>query len=289
MLTIFCCPKPFRGESAAIQRAAIGSWLALRPQPQVLVFGDEPGAAQAAEDLGATHLPVTRRTSYGTPLVNDIFERAEAAARHPLLCYANADVIMTSSLARAATAVAAASSRFLLVGECLELPRPPTPDFGDPRWEEALERQARSIGVPRGPFFIDYCVFTAGLFPAMPPFALGRSRWDNWLIAAARRSGAWVVEASAAVTAVHQPHEYDHVAGGRSWCYHGPEARMNQRLSGLRNWVHLHSVLDATHSLADGRIRTRRPGTLWSQFALRAAGLVRERWPRPRGVGGRPA
>ncbi len=286
MLTIFCCPKPFRGESAAIQRAAIGSWLALRPRPQVLVFSDEPGIAEVAEELGAAHFPVERKSPYGTPLVNCLFERAEEVARYPLLCYANADIILTSSLMRAAAAVARASSHFLLVGKCVELPRPPQPDFDDARWEESIETQARRDGVSRGPFFIDYCVFPAGLFPAMPPFSLGRSRWDNWLIAAAQRSGAWVVEASATVTAVHQRHDYSHVPGGRSWVYRGPEARMNQRLSGWRNWVHLHSILDATHSLDGDRLRELHPGALWSQFALRAAGLVREHWSRQRRSGG---
>ena len=41
MLTIFSCPKPFRGHFGMIQRNAIRSWTLLKPTPDVILIGDE--------------------------------------------------------------------------------------------------------------------------------------------------------------------------------------------------------------------------------------------------------
>lgn len=51
MLTFFTTGKPFRGRDGIIQRNALKSWTLL-PDVEVVLFGDEEGAAQAAEELG---------------------------------------------------------------------------------------------------------------------------------------------------------------------------------------------------------------------------------------------
>jgi hypothetical protein len=55
---------------------------------------------------------------------------------------------------------------------------------------------------------IDYFVFPKDLWGTIPPFALGRAYWDNWLLYAARRRRAVVVDATPVVLAVHQEHAY---------------------------------------------------------------------------------
>ncbi len=59
MFTLFSTPKPFRGEFARIQRNAMRSWVALRPRPEILIFGDEEGTAGDAEaqQARAAHRP----------------------------------------------------------------------------------------------------------------------------------------------------------------------------------------------------------------------------------------
>ena len=46
MLTIFSTPKPFQGHIGVIQRNAIGSWKQLHPDVEIVLFGDDEGAAE---------------------------------------------------------------------------------------------------------------------------------------------------------------------------------------------------------------------------------------------------
>lgn len=57
MITFFTIPKPFRGANEVIQRTTITSWWKSLPGSQGIVFGDEPGIAAAAADLG-TNWPI---------------------------------------------------------------------------------------------------------------------------------------------------------------------------------------------------------------------------------------
>ena len=66
----------------------------------------------------------------------------------------------------------------------------------------------------------------------MPPFALGRAFFDNWLIWDARRRGLPVVDLTEVVPALHQDHAYDHLEGGRRAAYAGEDARRNLELAG---------------------------------------------------------
>lgn len=52
MLTLFTTAKPFRGHDGIIQWNALKSWALLRPSVEVILFGDEEGAAKTAEELG---------------------------------------------------------------------------------------------------------------------------------------------------------------------------------------------------------------------------------------------
>src|SRR5207245_11279131 len=93
VLTIFSVPKPFVGLIGEIQRRAVAGWTALECV-QVLLLGDEDGTAQAAAEAGADHLPDLARTERGTPRLDAAFAAADGAARHPLRCFVNADVVL---------------------------------------------------------------------------------------------------------------------------------------------------------------------------------------------------
>src|ERR1041384_2312036 len=95
MLTLYTIPKPFRDHIGVIQRNAIHSWTRLRPRCEIILFGDDAGVAAAAAELGVRHVPAIARNEYGTPLVSDVFAQAQRLATHELLCYINADIILT--------------------------------------------------------------------------------------------------------------------------------------------------------------------------------------------------
>jgi len=66
MLTIFTTAKPFRGHSGIIQRNALQSWKALQPDIEIILFGDDEGAAEAAEEFGLRHEEQVERNEWGT-------------------------------------------------------------------------------------------------------------------------------------------------------------------------------------------------------------------------------
>jgi len=97
LLAIIGMPKPFLGHIGIIQRNAITSWTKLQPRPEVLLFGREEGAAECAADLGLVHIPEVARNQHGTPLLADLFARAEKRTTYDTLAYVNAAGKMMSA------------------------------------------------------------------------------------------------------------------------------------------------------------------------------------------------
>ncbi len=257
LVTLFSAPKPFQGHIDLIQRNALRSWLALGPQVEVLLVGDEPGLAEVAAEFGVAHLAGVARNAYGTPLVSDIFRLARQAARASLLCYLNADILLLEDFLPAVQRVQEAFARFLIVGQRWDLEVGEALDFG-PEGRAALRARLAREGRLHPPAGSDYFVFPSGTFAGMPPFALGRAGWDNWMIYAARRMRLPVVDATQAVTVVHQNHDYGHLPGGRPH-YNLPESQENVRLAGGRETVF--TLRDATWRLTpQGLRRVARPG-----------------------------
>ena len=235
MLTLFTVPKPFEGEIAVLQRNAIRSWRELGEEVQVLLLGEEAGIAEAARDLGVTYIPVSDRTPGGAPLLSRVFARARQEARHPILGYVNADIILLDDFRFGVQRVARSMDRFLIVGRRWDLGGSGVMRFG-PRWEEEVRERVRREARLHPPTGSDYFVFPSVLFGEIPPFALGRSGWDNWMIFRARQMRIPVVDASGAITAVHQDHDYSHLPGGNPHHRH-PESLRNMELAGGRETV----------------------------------------------------
>ncbi len=230
-LTIFAIPKAFQGHTGIIQRNALESWTRLKPRPEIILFGNDPGTAEMAQELNLRHLPEVAVSSDGTPLVKDLFRQAEALAPTKTLAYINADIILGQDFLDAVTTVQSEFSRFLMVGQRWDLDISAPLDFGDPDWQEALQRRVDQEGVLHAVSALDYFVFSQGLWPNVPDLALGRTAWDNWLVAQPLAAGVPVVDATAVVLAVHQNHDYQHVRGGTDAVWKGEEARGNQELA----------------------------------------------------------
>jgi len=245
VLTIFSVPKPFEGRIGEIQRRALASWAALDGgSVQVLLLGGEPGTADAAREARAEHVPELSRTEHGTPRLDAAFAAADSVAKHPIRCFVNADVVLYDDLPEATARVREQAESFLLVGQTVEV-------------DEAGSRtDALAHGRRRGAAALDYFVFPAGLYSNVPPFAIGRACFDNWLVWRARQD-AIVVDATADVVAAHQRHDYAHVEGGKEEAYYGEEAARNLALAGGKS--RLYTLHDASHVLREGRLR-RNPG-----------------------------
>jgi hypothetical protein len=246
MITFFSTPKPFRGHIGIIQRNAIQSWMLAHADAEVILFGNEEGAAEAAADLGARHEPEVDRNSHGTPLLSSLFERAALLARHDRLCFLNADILLTDDFAPAATRIGQLRARALMVGRRCDLDITAPVDFSRPNWRESIRSLARERGKLRPPQWIDFFVFPRDLLLGqVPGFAVGRPGYDNWLLWKVRSMGVPVVDATQVVLAVHQNHDYSHHPGGQAGLWQDVEARQNYALLD----GHFATIDNATHRL----------------------------------------
>lgn len=236
-----------------IQTNALRSWLKLEPPCDVILFGDEDGTAATAGRFGVAHLPAVSCNEFGTPLLNDLFEKAQEIAAHKLVCFVNADIILMNDFMSAVKAVYGSKESFLMVGRRWNLDLRQPFNFERPGWADNLRLTAKQHGNPGLPYYIDYFVFPKGLFENLPPFAIGRAAFDNWLLWKARSAGAALVDASEAIMAVHQNHDYAHHPEGREGVYLGFEAKRNRELMGGSH--HLFTLEDATHCLTPSGLK----------------------------------
>jgi UDP-glucose/GDP-mannose dehydrogenase family protein len=274
ILTLFALPKAFKGHFGLIQRNAISQWARLRPRPEIILFGNEEGTAEIAQEFGLRHVPDVACNEYGTPLLSDLFEKAQTLASCNALCYVNADIILMGDFMKAVQQVASWRERFLMVGRRTDV------DLDAPAIYESSDQEdrLRALVMQRGrlSFFsaIDYFVFPRGLFPTVPEFAIGRFFWDNWIIWRARALKVAVVDASAVVLAVHQNHDYSHHRRGqRIW---GEETSQNRKLAGRG----VFNIDDATHIFTGDGIKPR-PYLSFIPKAVRACWwqFLRITWP----------
>ena len=186
-----------------------------------------------------------------------MFCRAQKIARHDVLCYINCDIVLMQDFCDAVKCVRDAHAKFLMVGRRWDAEIGECLNFEDSDWESLLRTRVLLEGRRRTPEWIDYFVFTRGLYEAhLPPFVVGRVFWDNWLVWKALDSKYPVVDASAMVMAVHQNHDYGYHPQGKQGVFHDAEAGRNHELAG--GWKHLRTIADATELLRKNGARPNR-------------------------------
>jgi hypothetical protein len=272
-------PKPFLGHIGVIQRNAITSWTKLSPRPEIFLFGEEEGTAQIAGELELRHLHDIQRNELGTPLLGDLMKRAGEVTGTPLLCYLNSDIILLQAYCDAIGAIAKNFPRFLAVTQRLEIELTEELHFGG---GQPMDLRSLPSGVPGHHTAIDVFVFNRELYLDVPDLAIGRAWFDQWLIKDVLLRGIPVVDMTRVVRAIHQRHEYGHIAGGQQGAYGGEEARHNLEIYG--GVPHAYTLLDVTHELlSNGVIRPVRyrrekfqaQQWLWRNFVQRTASIRR--------------
>jgi hypothetical protein len=250
-LTIFSAPKPFVDPHIdLIQRNAISSWLQMGADVEILLMGDEPGIAQTAKELKATHVPNVERNDQGTPLISSIFRKANELSRASLLMFINTDLLLFPETLYLSLSVQKQFSEFILLGQRYDLDVQEKLEFAN-GWIQNLRRDVQHRGRLHPLGGSDYFIFPHGLFNAIPDFAVGRAGWDNWMIYHGITKGWPVIDATASLMVVHQDHDYGHLPGDRGHQRH-PETMKNLELAGgMRK---MYSLLDVKLQLVDGKI-----------------------------------
>ena len=261
MITVFSIPKAFERHINVIQRNAIESWT--RCGFEVVLFGDDSGTREVASEFGARHVPDVATNDFGTPLLDDAFSRAQDMSSHDVLVYANCDIVLLPDLLTAGLRLANWRSTFLGISRRwdIEIDRPI--DFS-PGWPGRVGESVRTSGTLHGMYWIDVFVFRRHTLAALPPFAVGRPKWDNWMVFNARVRRVPVVDLTPSVTIVHQNHDYftgrkashDHVKG--------PEVAANRSIAGEIGGDF--NMTDATHVLVSG---AKAPRPAWFRLESR--------------------
>jgi hypothetical protein len=255
MITIFSIPKPYVGHIATIQSNALKSWISLKPACEVILCGNEPGVEEAARRFGVKHIPHISCNEYGTPLLNSAFAKVAEASRDPYLCYVNTDIILFSDMLQTVQRIQA--DQFLMIGKRhnVEISHEINLECSD--WESQVRKLAQTNGQLASQYYMDYFVFTRNeKLEEIPPFVVGRPRWDSWFVYHALSLGLRVVDATQAVMAIHQNHDYAHIpkknktpSDVSELDWEGPEAIENRQLSfkNMNNSSLQFTVYDSTH------------------------------------------
>ncbi len=250
-ITLFSAPKPFDDPHiATLQRNAVGSWRHLQ-DAQVILLGAENGMARAARELEVRHIPDVECSPNGTPLVSSMIEQARQNSDSPLLCIINTDIIVLPEFEAAARETFQRLREFVLLGRRWDLDITQAIDFSN-GWSDRLRDRVRADGLLHRPSGSDYFIFPRSCFNEVPPFAIGRAGWDNWMIYQARQRRWPVIDGTASVMVVHQNHDYRHLPGAKPH-YDHPESEINTRLAGGQAAIR-YSILDATARLVDHQL-----------------------------------
>ena len=225
MITLFSWPRPFVGHTNTIQRNAIQSWTRLQPKPEIILIGNEEGVPEVVQEFDLRHIPIVEANDFGTLLLNSTFSAAENMASHNVMCFVNTDIILLNDFMKAVQRGLRLRPICLMISQRWNL------DVNEPisfrsNWESGLKEMINRQGKFAIPNCIDTHVFSKGILGPIPPFAMGRFIYDDWLVAHARLKGIPVIDLTSVATVIHQNHAYSNTTVHR-----GEEAKRNIKLA----------------------------------------------------------
>lgn len=210
MISIFTCPKPFKGNIKILQENAIRSWKEECPNSEILLVADEEGVSAASTQLGIRHIHGVRKNEFGSPLLDSLFQRTEQEAHGEIMAFLSTDCILVGDLENIIEIVKEKFNNFLLVG--VRYDSEISEKLPDSNWQEfvlrnkglwhplARRKEGKSFGGT------DLFIFPKGLLANTPPFIVGVSLWDGWIPYDVKKRGISMIDISKSIDIVHQKH-----------------------------------------------------------------------------------
>lgn len=231
-VTIASCPKSFSDPHiATIQRNAIRSWLSITPTPRVILLGNESGVRKTADEMGIECAECSTTEEKGVPRVDSIFGKIVSVAETHLVLYINTDIMLLGDCENVLNWASERVGRFLVVGRRWDVDVDKELSFNEGA-RETHKMTLSSKGGWHAYTGIDYFLFPKNLFDRIPPFLLGRTVWDNWLVYEAWHRGGTLIDATEMFFAVHQNHSYRQSGyGSAEELWNSEDAKCNMKLA----------------------------------------------------------
>ena len=275
MITFLTTAKPFVGDDRRRQLNAIRSWRSLSPDVEILLFGDGDGYEDVAREEHLTRIRDVPCSEEGCPRIDGMLSLAAQHARHATRAYVNCDIVLLPDLLTAAGRVHEAGiDSYLMVSQRWDMRCDGEIVFDDD-WARRILRARDEEGHLKKVTAIDMFLYRGDLWEELPPLFVGRAYYDEYLIFYCRSRRVPVIDATCAVTLIHQAHEYKHVVGGMAHVWEGPEAQQNLRIAGGLH--HMFTIADADRRLTSrGLVRNRARGD-WRRHVAATSILYRNR------------
>ena len=134
----------------------------MHPDVEVILFGDEEGAAEVCAELGLRHEPHVVRHESGVKQTDYMVSRAQEISRHKYFCFANCDIILMQDFLRAFEKARAWRQNFLFVAQRWDTDITEPIDFEDRQWSDKLRQLAETHGVQQHEYWVDLFLFSQG-------------------------------------------------------------------------------------------------------------------------------
>lgn len=265
MITLFACPKPFKDPLiTSIQRKAIISWLQIDPSIEILLMGEEEGISEVCREFGLRHIPDISYSPFRTPLLSSLICQAEAVAKHKILAYVNADIIISKNLLPAVQTVARRWKKFLIVSS------PYIVEYDKITEPNDIAKNALFFIVQEPTLCgADLFIFSKGIYPKIPSFRIGRRLWDVWLMGYATFRGIPAIDATRFlltfhpndISSSHVHDKLDHDSMLKLWQselfphHYLDEIKINQSI--MKDWYSISRVLLPYYIDENGVIHSR--------------------------------
>lgn len=276
-MIIFSSPKPRQAETEADQISSFRSWRRQFPNARICIFGDRSTWEDIILELGLEFAGRLPAGPVGGEDISFLFRKISDEAKDSLAIYLNSDILLNDSASQVVSVLEKIPSPWLASSRRCRVAAWQGPALKSKEQWEKFFTQVREGGQWGEAYSLDIFLFRGLCFADMPPFLIGHSGWDNWIIYSNRMKGINVIDVSADLSVIHCDHGYSYAQGNSDPTRRdGALEKYNQGKAGSED--KLFHLGHATHELRNGTMLPRRN---WS-LRMRNLQLWEIRFPRQR-------